>query len=140
MVFRGPPAEVMYQHQHAPLPLGILEHVPQPVVVLLEVLLEKDPGQRFQNPTEFLKAIPRITGAIDARRRITCQSLQKTPSTASYVGTRKPPARLAPKKISGARLPVTGSDVFGREEDLAFLDRAWANKDVNVVRMYVIDG
>jgi hypothetical protein len=30
-------------------------------------------------------------------------------------------------------LPVTGSDVFGREEDIAFLDRAWANKGVNVV-------
>jgi hypothetical protein len=30
-------------------------------------------------------------------------------------------------------LPVTGSDVFGRDEDIAFLDRAWANKDVNVV-------
>ena len=132
-VFRGSPAEVMYQHQHAPLPLEQLEHVPQPVVVLLEVLLEKDPARRFQNPAELLKAIPTITGAIDARRRITRQSLQKTPSTASRVGTRKPPARLAPKKISVARLPVTGSDVFGREEDIAFLDRAWANKDVNVV-------
>src|ERR1700674_2176238 len=55
--FRGSPAEVMYQHQHAPLPLEKLEHVPQPVVVLLEVLLEKDPGRRFQNPTEFLKAM-----------------------------------------------------------------------------------
>jgi hypothetical protein len=32
-----------------------------------------------------------------------------------------------------ARLPVTGSDVFGREEDIAFLDHAWENKDVNVV-------
>jgi hypothetical protein len=30
-------------------------------------------------------------------------------------------------------LPVTGSDLFGREEDIAFLDCAWANKDVNVV-------
>ena len=123
----------MYQHQHAPLPLEQLKDVPQPVVVLLEELLEKDPAQRFQNPAELLKAIPTITGAIDARRRITRQSLQKTPSTASRVGTRKPPARLAPKKISVARLPVTGSDVFGREEDIAFLDRAWANKDVNVV-------
>src|SRR5260221_2509439 len=47
--------------------------------------------------------------------------------------TRKPPKRLGPEKISVARLPVTGSDVFGREEDLAFLDDAWANKDVNVV-------
>jgi ABC-type cobalamin/Fe3+-siderophores transport system ATPase subunit len=30
-------------------------------------------------------------------------------------------------------LPVTGSELFGREEDIAFLDYAWANKDVNVV-------
>jgi predicted ATPase len=131
--FRGSSAEVMYQHQHAPLPLDLLGAVPAPVIVLIEILLEKDPRRRFQNPAELLKAIPTITGSLDAGRRITRQSLQKTPSTASRVGTRKPPARLAPKKISVARLPVTGSDVFGREEDVAFLDRAWANKDVNVV-------
>ena len=77
MPFRGPSAEVMYQHQHAPLPRERLKDVPQPIVVLLEVLLEKDPGRRFQNPAELLKAIPTITGAIDAGRRITRQSLQK---------------------------------------------------------------
>jgi hypothetical protein len=97
------------------------------------MLLEKDPGRRFQDPTELLKAIPTIAGAIDARRRITLRSLHKRPSTASRVETRKSPARLAPKNISVARLPVTGSDVFGREEDIAFLDRAWANKDINIV-------
>jgi serine/threonine protein kinase len=70
-VFRGSPAEVMYQHQHAPLPLEQLEGLPQSVVVLLEALLEKDPGRRFQNPAELLKAIPTITDAIDARRKIT---------------------------------------------------------------------
>jgi hypothetical protein len=122
----------MYLHQHAPLPLEELEDVPQPVVVLLDVLLEKDPVRRFQNPTELLKAIPTITDAIDARRTITLQRLHKTPSPASRVGTLKP-SRLAPKKISVARLPITGSDVFGREEDIAFLDRAWANQQVNVV-------
>jgi hypothetical protein len=132
-VFRGSPAEVMYQHQHAPLPYEELEHVPQPVVVLVEVLLEKDPTRRFQNPTELLKAMPAITGAIDARRRITRQSLQNMAIPASRAVTRRPRARLGPEKISVARLPVTGSDVFGREEDIAFLDRAWANKDVNVV-------
>src|ERR1700726_2203638 len=132
-MFRGSPYEMMYQHQHAPLPLEELEAVPQPVVVLLEVLLEKDPVRRFQNPAELLKAMPTITDCIGARRRITRQSLQKTPSTASRVGTRNPPGRLAPKKISVARLPVTGGDVFGREEDSAFLDRAWENRDVNVV-------
>src|SRR5271157_2586070 len=131
--FRGTSAEVMYQHLHAPLPIEQLESVPPPVVVLLEVLLEKDPGRRFQNPAELLKAIPTITDRIEARRKITRQSLQKTHPTASRIGTRKPPARLGPKKISVARLPVTGSDVFGREEDVAFLDDAWANKRVNVV-------
>jgi tetratricopeptide (TPR) repeat protein len=131
--FRGPSAEVMYQHQQAPLPLEQLKDVPQPVVVLLEKLLQKDPTQRFRTPDELLKAMPTITGAIDAGRRITRQSLQKTSYTASRVGTRKSPAKPGPQKISVARLPVTGSDVFGREEDIAFLDRAWASRGVNVV-------
>src|SRR5271167_1639918 len=112
--FRGTSAELMHQHLHAPLAIEQLKDVPQPVVILLEKLLEKDPGCRFQDPAELLKAVPTITVAIDARRRITRQSLQKTPSTASRVVTRKPPARLAPKKVSIARLPITGSDVFGR--------------------------
>jgi hypothetical protein len=118
----------MYQHQHAPLPVQQLKDVPEPVFVLLEALLEKDPGRRFQNPIELLKAIPAVIDAIDRGLRITRQNLQKTPSAASRVATRKPPVRPAPKKISVARLPVTGSGVFGREEDIAFLDRACANK------------
>ena len=123
---------ILFQHLRVPLPLEQLKDVPQPVVVLIEVLLEKDPGRRFQNPAELLKAIPTITGAIEARRRITRQNLQQIPPPTSRVGTRKPPGRLGPKKISVARLPITGSDVFGRDEDIAFLDRAWAKKEVNV--------
>jgi serine/threonine protein kinase len=113
-MFRGSPSEVMYQHQHAPLPLERLKAVPQPVVVLLEVLLEKDPGRRFQNPAELLKAMPKITGAVDARRRITRQSLQKNPTAELRVGTRKPPARLGSEEIS---VPVMGRDDIGREDD-----------------------
>ena len=128
---------MMYQHQHAPLPFEELEGVPQPLVVLLEALLEKGPAKRFQNPGELLKAIPTITARIDAGRRITREALHKIPPAASGARTRKPPARLGPKKISIARLPVTGSDVFGREEDIAFLDDAWANQQVNVVMFYV---
>ena len=48
--FRGSPSELMHEHQHAPLPLEQLQRLPQPVVVLLEVLIEKDPAQRFQDP------------------------------------------------------------------------------------------
>jgi len=131
--YRGTPAEIMYQHKDAPLPLEQLEHVPHAVVILLEVLLEKNPARRFQNPAELLKVMPTVTGAIDAGHRMTRQNLQQIHSPTSRVGTRRSSARLGPKQISVARLPVTGSDVFGREEDIAFLDGAWANNDVNVV-------
>jgi serine/threonine protein kinase len=131
--FRGAPAEVMYQHQHTPLPLEEIEGVPQPLVVLLETLLEKDPGRRFQNPGELLKAIATITGAIDARRRITRRSFQKTQTDDLRAVTRRPRTRLGPKKTSVSRLPITGSDVFGREEDIAFLEAAWANQQINLV-------
>ena len=133
VLFRGSPAEVMYQHQHAPLPLEQLESVPQPVVSLIEVLLDKDPKRRFQTPAELLKALPTITGAIDEGRTITYQRLGQMPDGKSYSVTRKPPARQGPEKISVARLPITGSDLFGREEDIAFLDEAWANQRINVV-------
>jgi tetratricopeptide (TPR) repeat protein len=52
---------------------------------------------------------------------------------ASCAATRRTSIRRGPKRISIARLPVTGRDVFGREEDIAFLDTAWANRHVNVV-------
>ena len=45
-----------------------------------------------------------------------------------------------PEKVSVSRLPITGSDLFGREEDIAFLDRAWANKEVNVVTIVAWGG
>jgi predicted ATPase len=133
VLFRGSPAEVMYQHQHAPLPLEQLKEVPQPLLVLLEVLLEKDPGRRFQNPAEMLKVLPAIIGAIDSRRRVTRQSFQKTTAGNLRPETRRAPTRLGPRKISIARLPVTGSDLFGREEYIAFLEAAWADQQVNIV-------
>jgi predicted ATPase len=131
--FRGTAAEVMYQHLHTPLATKQLAGVPQPVVALLEVLLEKDPRQRFQNPTALLKTMPAITDAIDAGRTIGHQKLKELPSLTSRVGTLRPAARLGPKKISVARLPVTANQVFGREEDIAFLEAAWTNQQVNVV-------
>jgi hypothetical protein len=46
---------------------------------------------------------------------------------------RQPPARQGFKRVSVAKLPVTGSELFGRAEDIGFLDDAWANQQVNVV-------
>jgi serine/threonine protein kinase len=133
VVFRGSPAEVMYQHQHAPLPLDLLEAVSQPVVVLIKALLEKDPARRFQNPAELLKAMPTMTSAIGSGGAITHESFQNVPVAASSAAAGRTPAGSGPAKFSVARLPVTGGDLFGREEDINFLDDAWANRDVNVV-------
>ncbi len=113
--FRGTTLEVRDQHQHAPLPVHLLQAVPQPLVVLLGVLLEKDPDRRFQNPAELLRVIPQIAADLEERRPIGSHAI------------------LGPEKISVARLPVTGIDVFGRDEDIAFLDDAWARSNVNVV-------
>src|ERR1700757_1670928 len=66
--FRGSSVEVMYQHQHTPLPVEQLNGIPQPLVVLLEVLLAKDPVRRFQTPAELLKVIPAVRDAINAGR------------------------------------------------------------------------
>jgi serine/threonine protein kinase len=56
-LFRGTPAEVLYQHLHSPLPLEQLDGVPQPIVAILRMLLEKDPRRRFQCPLQLLEVI-----------------------------------------------------------------------------------
>jgi hypothetical protein len=48
-------------------------------------------------------------------------------------GSSQAASKVAPEQVSLGRLPVTGSKVFGREDDIAFLDRTWAEKNVNVV-------
>ena len=68
--FRGSPLEVMYQHQHAPLPVEQLNGIPQPLVLVLEVLLAKDPVRRFQTPAELLKVMPKVRDAINAGRAL----------------------------------------------------------------------
>ncbi|MBV8227022.1 MAG: protein kinase, partial [Verrucomicrobia bacterium] len=99
--FRGTPGEVMHQHQHAPVPLEQLEDVPQPVVVLLEVLLEKDPMQRFQNPTDLLKAVPAVIQAAKARHNITHRELRTASVQELSLGRKKVPAvRVSKRSIA----------------------------------------
>jgi len=77
--FRGTPAEVMHQHLHMPLPRERLEGIPQPIVILLEALLEKDPRRRLQSPSRFLEAMPLIMGAIGTGLSIDSQRLRQLP-------------------------------------------------------------
>jgi TolB-like protein len=72
----GSATELMYQHQHAPLPIDKLRNVPQSIVALLEVLLAKDPGQRFQNVSELQNALPKVREAIASGSRLSLRELR----------------------------------------------------------------
>jgi serine/threonine protein kinase len=74
--FQGSAAELMYQHQHAPLPSEKLKSVPAPIIALMEILLVKDPGQRFPGSAQLQKALPRVREAIDSRLRLTANDLR----------------------------------------------------------------
>jgi hypothetical protein len=139
--FRGSRAEVMRQHLHAPLPLEQLQGVPQPLAVLLEVLLEKDPARRFQSAAQLLAATSSVAAALQAGRALRPQGLQEGPvANPSGAGSHPQAAKRKPKKVSLARLPVTGGHLFGREEDLAFLDAAWDDAQVNLVTVVAWGG
>ena len=74
--FKGSSSELFYQHQHAPLPVARLTSVPQPVVALLEVLLEKDPAKRFQTPDDLIAAIAGVKGAVSSGSRLSKEKLR----------------------------------------------------------------
>jgi serine/threonine protein kinase/TolB-like protein/Flp pilus assembly protein TadD len=71
--FSGSAAEIMYQHQHAALPTEKLRNISAPVIALLQVLLAKDPSQRFQNPAQLLEALTRIKNAIASKSVLTAK-------------------------------------------------------------------
>ena len=77
--------------------------MPQPIVVLLQTLLEKDPKWRFQNPTELVNALPKVNDAIKAKRSITDQNLRTI--TDEQLGTRSRVTSVLPqlKTVIGNR-------------------------------------
>src|SRR5260370_33005327 len=73
--FHGSAAELMDQHQHAAPPFEKLRDKPQPIRPLLEVLLAKDPNQRFQNPAQLQQAPMEVRGASESGSRLTANEL-----------------------------------------------------------------
>jgi serine/threonine protein kinase len=89
--FSGSPAELMYQHEHAEPSIEKLKSVPAPVIALLQVLLAKDPNQRFQNPALLLQALTKVRGAIASGLRLTVNELRSaSPEVTTNVSKRKP--------------------------------------------------
>ena len=118
--FRGTPAEAMYQHHRVHLPIEQLGGVPQPLVVLLEVLLEKDPARRFQTPAELLKVIPAVRDAVDAGRPMMKTIRVFVSSTGDVQKERHVAERVMRSIAAECNLPVSDScSIFQRlaEED-----------------------
>jgi serine/threonine protein kinase/tetratricopeptide (TPR) repeat protein len=76
--FSGSSAELMYQHQHAEPPIEKLKSLPAPIIALLQVLLAKDPNQRFRSPAQLQQALTRVRGAIGSGLRLTADELRST--------------------------------------------------------------
>jgi serine/threonine protein kinase/Tfp pilus assembly protein PilF len=68
--FEGMVTEVMQKHVHEPPPVERLEHVPKPVVSLIEALLEKDPEKRPQTPYQLQAMIREARTALGAHHEI----------------------------------------------------------------------
>jgi len=66
--FTGTTVQVMGQHLHAPLPLERLKNIPEPAVVLLKRMLEKDPARRSQNPSELRAEVRAVRQALVSER------------------------------------------------------------------------
>ncbi|MDQ1559802.1 MAG: hypothetical protein QOD32_2862 [Pyrinomonadaceae bacterium] len=74
--------------------------------------------------------------ALKASAAVANQSTTKTPSTGSLSKS----ALLTPDKISTSRLPVTGRELFGRDEQLTRLDEAWNSHDTHVLSLVAWGG
>jgi serine/threonine protein kinase/Tfp pilus assembly protein PilF len=66
--FTGTTVQVMGQHLHALLPLEQLKHIPEPIVVLLKHMLEKDPARRPQNPFELRTGLRSVRQVLESQR------------------------------------------------------------------------
>src|ERR1700722_12383667 len=74
--FQGSAVDLMYQHQHAALPIQKLRGAPAPIVALFEVLLAKDLGERFQDPVQLQKALIKVKEALISGSRLTAGELR----------------------------------------------------------------
>jgi serine/threonine protein kinase len=133
VLFRGSPGEVMYRHQHSDLPLKEIKDFPKQVQTVLKRLLKKDPRERFESPGQLLTAMQMIMNSnrnVRVNDRPTARTSVNRPRTAASRTSSR-----GPKKVSIGRLPVTASEAFGRQREIALLNSAWSNDSTNIVTL-----
>ena len=102
--FQGSAAELMDQHQHAALPIEKLRNVPAPIIALLEVLLAKDPNQRFQNPAEFQQALPIVQQAMASGSPLSPKELRSAGDQIAVQSPKRKPRKPAFRWLLALRL------------------------------------
>jgi serine/threonine protein kinase/tetratricopeptide (TPR) repeat protein len=102
--FGGSAADLMDQHQHAALPFEKLRDIPEPIVALLDVLLAKDPSQRFQSPAQLQQALTQVKGALDSGSRLTADELRSVSDQAAVKSSKGKPKKRPVRWLIGAGL------------------------------------
>jgi serine/threonine protein kinase/tetratricopeptide (TPR) repeat protein len=83
--FNGSTNEVIRFHLSAPLPLDQLANIPEPVVILLQCMLEKDPARRPRDPASLQAAIR------SAKKTLESGNVPNSDLTRKLAQSRQPP-------------------------------------------------
>ena len=108
--FQGSAAELMGRHQHAVPPTEKLRNVPAAIIALLQVLLAKDPGQRFQGPAQLRESLTRVKEGLASGSPVTANELR---SAGDQITERSKGLRRKPTKHSFRWLLAAGLGVAG---------------------------
>ncbi len=100
--FHGSAAELMDQHQRAAPPLEKLKNIPAPVIALLQVLLEKDPSQRFQSPAQMQKALTKVREGVSSGSGLTADELRSARDQAKEKLPKAKPRKQPVRWLLGA--------------------------------------
>src|ERR1700722_9267365 len=111
--FEGRFSELIEKHQDETPPFERLEHLPVPVVSLLQSLLEKDPRQRPQTPLELRARVREVQRALATESNLP----SRTPWSAASLAR---PIRSGP--WSGES-PYRGLQLFDVENEAIFFGR-----------------
>jgi len=106
--FRGSATELMDQHQHAVPPFEKLQDIPGPVMALLQVLLAKDPNQRFQTPGQLLQALTTVRAAIASGVRLKPDELRSVSAEVTPGHSETKPRKQTVSWVLGVGICVAG--------------------------------
>ncbi|MBV8098168.1 MAG: protein kinase [Verrucomicrobia bacterium] len=104
--FHGSVTDLMDQHQHGALPTEKLKGIPEPVIAFLQVLLAKDPSERFQTPAQLQQAVAKVRNAIASRSGLTPDELKSAGEPVAAISLKAKPGKQTILWVAGSGLFV----------------------------------